>query len=227
MNINAIANSNKQAKKNKKEYFLFKDILLLLQHNIEQPVDIHNVCRRIEKNIPKKLFKDLDYIYVGKFEELDLRQVQSAYLRGAIYISSQNLTEESLYEAIIHELGHSTEEMYRESIYGDSELAAEFVGKRKKLRSILKAQELEYEDPMAFIRLEYNPQFDNFLYNVVGYDRLNQICTGLFPSAYGTTSLREYYANGFEYFYNGDREYLSKISPKLFSKISKLTKKAA
>jgi hypothetical protein len=45
---------------------------------------------------------------------------------------------------------------------------------------------------------------------------------GLFVSAYACTSLREYFANGFEEFYLGDRNYLNTISPKLYSKIKNL-----
>ena len=45
---------------------------------------------------------------------------------------------------------------------------------------------------------------------------------GLFNSPYGATSLKEYFANGFEAYYIGDRIYLSKISPYLYNKIENL-----
>lgn len=219
-----IFESNKKAKSSKKEFFIHGEVLLLLQEKMPD-LNIDSICKMVQKNIPKKLFRDLDYIYIGKFEELESREVQSAYLRGAIYITNQNQTEQSIYDCIVHELGHSIESVFRDLIYGDDEVAAEFIGKRKKLRSILRSQNLEFNEPLAFIRQEFNPQFDEFLYKTVGYDRLNQLTVGLFISPYGATSLREYFANGFEHFFNGDREYLEKISPKLFSKIIKLTKK--
>lgn len=220
-----ISNSAKKAKESKKEFFIYNDILLLLQEKLPN-IDISAVCKKVQKTIPKKLFKDLDYIYIGQFEELDAREVQSAYLRGAIYITSKNQTEDSIYNAIVHELAHSIESVFNELIYGDNEVAAEFISKRKKLRSILKTQNLEYEDPMFFLRQEYSPKFDEFLYKTVGYDRLSILTVGLFISPYAATSLREYFANGFEHYYNGDREYLEKISPKLSSKIFKLTKRS-
>lgn len=218
-----IYKSSKKAKQSNKEFFIHGEILLLLQEKLTD-IDIFSVCKRVEKNIPKRLFKDLDYIYIGNFEELEAREVQSAYLRGAIYITNKNQSEESIYNAIIHELAHSIENVFNEIIYGDKEVAAEFISKRKKMRSILKTQNIEYDDPMSFLRQEYNPKFDEFLYKIIGYDKLNQLLVGLFISPYASTSIREYFANGFEHYFNGDREYLHKISPKLSSKILKLTK---
>ena len=110
-------------------------------------------------------------------------------------------------------------------MYDDNEIAAEFVGKRKQLRTILKTNGHELKDPMLFIRTEYNPEFDNFLYDDVGYDKLNILSVGLFVSPYGATSLREYFANGFEHFYLHDPTYLEKVSPKLYKKIYALTSK--
>jgi len=45
---------------------------------------------------------------------------------------------------------------------------------------------------------------------------------GLFVSPYAATSLREYFAIGFEEYHLKDRVYLKKISPKLYFKIEEL-----
>lgn len=219
MNFNYLKN-----KKIKKEYFIHGDILLLVNDPLHESINVSLVKKKIEKNIPKKLFNNLDYIYIGNFDELKARDVQSAYLRGAIFINNEDQTEDSLYAAIVHELAHSIEETFRESIYGDDELAAEFVSKRKKLRTILKQENIIYPDSIAYIRTEYNPSFDKFFYETVGYDRLNQLIVNIFMSPYAVTSLREYFANGFEHFYLFDRDYLKTICPKLYTKISVLTK---
>ena len=65
---------------------------------------------------------------------------------------------------------------------------------------------------------------DNYLYKEVGYDRLNFIVSsyGLFTSAYPATSLREYFASGFEYYFLEDPSYLAKISPILYKKVEEL-----
>jgi hypothetical protein len=223
-NIKFIKNTFEKYQKTRKEYFIF-DVLAFINDPLPDDINFNNVKKRLEKTIPKKLFKEIDYIYVGDFPELKLRDVQSVYLRGAIYISNEQQNEDSLYASIVHELGHSIETVFGPKIYQDNEIAAEFIGKRKKLRSILKAQDIEYEDPNAFLRIEYSPNFDKFLYETVGYDLLNQLCVGLFVSPYGATSLREYFANGFEHYYLFDREYLGKVSPKLYNKLYSLTKK--
>ena len=46
---------------------------------------------------------------------------------------------------------------------------------------------------------------------MVGYDNLNNFTNGLFSSPYGATSLKEYFANGFEEFFLGNREHLKRI----------------
>ena len=73
-----------------------------------------------------------------------------------------------------------------------------------------------------FNELDYNKKFDEFLYKDVGYDKLIYMTMGLFASPYGATSLREYFANGFQFYLLKDPGYLSKISPKLYEKIENL-----
>jgi hypothetical protein len=67
--------------------------------------------------------------------------------------------------------------------------------------------------------VEYDSKLDLFLYKEIGYGNLCSMTMGLFVSPYGATSLREYFANGFEEFFSGDREYLKRISPELFNKL--------
>lgn len=223
-NLRSIIQSNEKMKKTRKEFFI-NDVLLFVNEPLPDEVNLLNVKKKLEKTIPKKMFANIDYIYIGDFPELKLRDAQSAYMRGAIYINNLDQTEDSLYKCIIHELAHSVETTFGNKIYEDNNVAAEFVGKRKQLRTILKTHGYELKDPSLFIRTELNPEFDNFLHKEIGYDTLNQLVVGLFCSPYGATSLREYFANGFEHFYLGDAGYLQKISPKLYSKILSLTSK--
>ena len=62
-------------------------------------------------------------------------------------------------------------------------------------------------------------ELDNFLFNELGYDNIIGLSTGLFSSPYSITSIREYFANGFQEYINGDRNYLKEISPNLYNKI--------
>ena len=68
---------------------------------------------------------------------------------------------------------------------------------------------------------EYDPDFDMFLYQKIGYGKLTNVMTGIFVTPYAATSLREYYATGFSEFYlhPETRDFLQKISPQLYKKI--------
>ena len=71
--------------------------------------------------------------------------------------------------------------------------------------------------------VEYRDAFDHFLYKEVGYPLLSSLTAGLFMSPYAATSLREYFANGFEWFFLKDQQtYLKQISPVLYNKLDKL-----
>ncbi len=65
---------------------------------------------------------------------------------------------------------------------------------------------------------------NNYIYNKVKYDRLNMIMAtyDIFTSAYPATSLREYFASGFEFYFLEDPSTLMEISPVLFKKIEEI-----
>ena len=69
---------------------------------------------------------------------------------------------------------------------------------------------------------EYSWKFDEFLLKDIGYEKISMNIQDLFLSPYAVTSLREYYAIGFEEYFLGDKGYLKKISPILFLKINLL-----
>ena len=81
----------------------------------------------------------------------------------------------------------------------------EFLAKRYKLYQILKAH--DYKGPKEeFLNSNFSQQLDDFAFKVVGYERLEFFTLGLFPSTYSVTSLREYFATGFEiYFLEGPK----------------------
>ena len=83
----------------------------------------------------------------------------------------------------------------------------------------LRSHGLKKIPPQAFANTEYDIKFDEFLYKKVGYSTLESHINGLFVSPYAVTCLREYWATGFEEYFLGDREYLKKISPRLYKKI--------
>ena len=80
-----------------------------------------------------------------------------------------------------------------------------------------------YNLPVISVRNLYKYKvIDDFLYQDVTYETLWQLVPGIFPSPYAVTSLREYWAKGFEQFYMGQQESLRETSPVLFSKLMQI-----
>ena len=221
---NYIKASVKRAQKLLKEHALFDSIQLVIKDPFQEDIDVETVFSTIENRIPQFLLRDLDIIYVGQFPQLKARNVESAFMNGAIFISNLIVDSDTLLKSIIHEMAHNVESVYGADVYGDHDIIEEFISKRKRLQDILEAQKL-YCDPRLYIQMDYSKTFDDFLYKTVGYDRLAQLTTKLYVSPYAATSLREYFANGFEhYFVDENPKYLRSVSPKLYSKINSLTK---
>ena len=160
-------------------------------------------------------------VYIGQFEEFKERETNAAYKDGALYITNEQSDEDDMIDDIVHEMAHACEETYHSLIYTDGKIQNEFAGKRKRLYEILKAEEykIDIED---FLNIEHSNDFDTFLYQEVGYDKLTFFVMGLFVSPYGATSYREYFANGFEHYFLTDLQYVKTISPAVYEKIDGL-----
>ena len=177
------------------------------------------------RSVPSHFLEYVDTIIVGHFEFLDDRDLDALYNDGSIYISSKNKEGElDIVDDIIHEIAHAVEENNLLEIYGDGQIEREFVGKRRRLFFLLKEngfdKEVEFYD---FEKVDYEEPFDIFLYQEVSYALLENLTSGLFCSPYGATSLREYFANCFEYyFFNKDHSEVKMLSPEVYRKIRKL-----
>ena len=216
--------SARLAQKTLKEYTLFEDIQIVFKDRFQEDIDLDSVFKAIENRIPRHLLRDLDIIYVGDFPQLKARNVESAFMNGAIFISNLIADADTLLKSIAHEIAHNVESVYGAETYGDHKVIEEFISKRKLLKDILENQKL-FCDERLYIQFDYSKTFDEFLYKTVGYDKLAQLTTKLYISPYAATSLREYFANGFEhYFVDENPKYLKSVSPKLYNKISSLTK---
>ena len=126
-----------------------------------------------------------------------------------------------LIDDLIHEIAHAVEKEYGSYIYNGA-LEREFLGKRRRLYSVLKAEGYPIS-PVFKIKMEYDKGIDMFLYKEVGYVKLNNLVNGLLPSAYAATSLREYFAICFEEYFLGNVTYLKKICPVAYRIIQTLT----
>lgn len=221
--INYIKNSIEKFLIERKQFSVFDNAVVTVVNkpkNIRLPV----VFNKLQGAIPLEIVKDLDGIYIGEFAAMKEREIESFFDDGYIFITNQFEDEKKMIEALIHEIAHCVEKSFTNFIYSDGKLKEEFLGKRKTLYRILNQHikpKIGLED---FLEIDYREEFDNFLHKDIGYDKLASLTSGLFPSPYSATSLREYFAIGFEEYFTGDINNLKKISPNLFNKINSLTK---
>lgn len=196
--MNKIVERIKENQKRNFEYTLLGTIPIFVKDQITNGVNIEAVISELEKlfsKIPKNL---VNSIIVGHHPLFDKRKINAFYLDKNIYISNIQDNIADMIDDIVHEYAHVIEEAYYDEIYGDGEIEKEFLSKRLLLKQILKhydSDALKYD----FEETEYNKEFDNYLHNVVTYEKINNLTNyGLFINPYAATSLREYFATGFE-----------------------------
>mgnify|MGYP003116436143 CR=1 FL=1 len=202
-------------------YYSFNNMDLYVMNPLPNDVDIASVLSTVANRIPLHLCQGVDVVYVGQFKDLKKREINAMFQDGAIYVTNEQDDNDDFIDDIVHEIAHSVEAEHPNLIYEDGKLFTEFMGKRKRLYSILKTHKYNI-DPIFKTRPEFNKEIDQYLYKVVGYEMLNTLTIGLFPSAYASTSMSEYFATGFEDYFIGDRKGLKKDCPVLFSKLEQL-----
>tara|TARA_B100000035_G_C21022430_1_gene564637 strand:+ start:480 stop:1157 length:678 start_codon:yes stop_codon:yes gene_type:complete len=216
-----IQESVRRAKRLKDQYQM-NGVTVFIKDSLPEEVDPDFVFNYIGSRIPLYLTSNIDMIYVGQFPEMKERDINAFYENDAIYVTNEQDDEMDMIEDIVHEISHAVEHYNREVIYGDGKLQREFIAKRKRLSALLSQK---YNVPGDFnINFEYDRAIDDFLYREVGYDILNQVSVGIFPSAYAATSLSEYWAKGFEELFIGDQASLKQLCPILYAKMVLLIK---
>ncbi len=206
--------------KKQKEYYLHGYIPIFIKDGpLHDEVDIEKLIKELESRLPVIFLKNVDVIYIGEFAEADGKN--AVYTDGGIYVTNEEPTTYDMLEDVIHEVAHAVEETQGDLIYGDDTLQKEFLGKRLRLKSILDAN--GYQVPEKYYtNIEYSEAFDEFLSDTIGYPTLLTLTMGLFASPYGATSLKEYFANGFEKYYLGSGKLVKDVSPILYNKITNL-----
>ena len=216
--------SLRQAIKNQeqqKRRFTWNGIEIFIKDPILNPeVELNTVLDKINQRIPAHLFQNVDTMYIGQFDFFKERDINAMYENSAIFVTNEQDDIDDMADDIVHELAHSVEETYRDFVYSDGNLEREFIQKRKQLYSILQSEEVPNLELGQFMHPYYNRQFDDFLDNEIGYPLLDMLSSNIFYSPYAATSLREYFANGFEAFYLfQETDFLQKFCPVLFEKL--------
>jgi hypothetical protein len=221
--IDYIKESNKKAQ-DRNEYMLF-NVPVYVINKFPSNIKINNILDSVKDIINKKYLDGLETIYIGDFKDLNRRDIQSMLKDDAIWISSNNvknvITEPLVVENIIHEIAHLLEEKYQSQIYGDGKLEREYNSKKNRLFHLLKNEGYDI-DLGLFFSDDMLKEFDNFLYKVVGYDKISLLTAGLFLSPYSITTVREYFATGMLDYLTDNESYMKEISPVLYSKIKNI-----
>jgi len=216
-------NESMNKSKSLKDKYSLHDIEIFIKDQFPESINMDFVLKYIKARIPYELLRGVDMIYVGKFKHLEDRDANAVYQDGAIYITNDQDDDMDLIDDIIHEIAHSVEELYGHGIYDDGAIQREFLGKRKRLFADLKANDYNPPEEMQF-KTEYIQKIDDYLYKDVTYDAMWHFVGGLFPSPYAATSVREYFARGFEEYTMDNKKELKQVCPVLYSKIEALYK---
>jgi hypothetical protein len=209
-----------QAKKPRQYNLGHIEVIVVNPH--PDDVDTRAAISMSLSKIPKYLSRNISKIKIGNFKELVDRSIQAMYSDGEIILSNEHLTVEDIVDDIVHEVAHSVEEFRSRELYSDKKIENEFLEKRKKLW--IKLGRTDFRIPLSrLLDTQYSKQLDDFFYKTVGYPILRALSSDLFYSPYAATSLREYFANGFEaFFMREDLSRLKSISPELYKKITNL-----
>lgn len=213
--------SNAKLYKNPTGGFGAFGIRFYIKEPVQQTVNVKECIEFVFSSIPKKVYSNVKSVQIGKFPFLNKRHLQAMYKDGIIYVTNEHEDNKSLISDIVHEISHALEDEKSNEIYGDGLVASEFIEKRKSLYRLMSANNLvgDRVSEKHFLETKYSPMFDQFLYSVIGYDRLWQYTNGLFVSPYAATSLGEYFANGFENFFINDIFIVKKTCPQVYNKL--------
>ena len=186
-------------------------------------VDLEAVVSQLEAKLPDHLRDGVEMIIIGQFDEFAERDINAFYKDGALYVSNFQTDNDDLLDDLIHETAHSVEEQYGMEIYADQKIKNEFLRKREHIYNILSKMNMA-TDKQRFMDTEYEQEFDEYLFNDVGYDKLSEILKAFVVSPYAATSLREYFATAFTEFYlhPDSHNYLKKVSPEVYKKLVEL-----
>lgn len=196
-------------------------ISVYIKEPVAPHIDMRNCFSYVLQNMPRYLFQNVRGIHVGQFPFLKKREVDAVFKDGIIYISNEQENDADIITDLVHELAHACEELYNHDLYDDGHIRNEFLHKREKLYHILNSSGLlaQHIGKEKFLQTKYSPDFDGFLYQTVGYEKLGSLTQGLFISPYAATCLREYFANAFENFFINDINIVRSLTPNIYHKL--------
>tara|TARA_R110000765_G_scaffold243987_1_gene346332 strand:+ start:108 stop:773 length:666 start_codon:yes stop_codon:yes gene_type:complete len=205
----------------KSSYHKYSSIEVFINDPLPDNIELNSVFSFINERIPSYMLDLIDVVYIGQAPELEDRSINAMYSNGAIYLTNAQDNEQDMIDDIVHEIAHALEDSYGQEIYATGEIKEEFLSKRRILERVLLYMDYD-TDSYDFDRVEYNMKFDFFLHQEIGYSIIEPITAGTFVTSYAATSLREYFATGFEDYYLNSGRDIKAISPSVYAAIDKL-----
>jgi len=183
--------------------YSFKNIKILIYS--KSSINWKNVLYNLQKI--EKYLKNINFIYFGKFQNLKNNNNVSEYKNNSIIISNQINDDINFLKCIIHECIHSFVDVF-EKINFFEHAKKEYLEKKK-----IVLNKLHDPDNDHFVNfVYYNKQFDEYLMNI-GYNKLQTLIKGKFPTPYSMTSFIEYVAICAEEFFFDDGLTIEKLCP--------------
>ena len=146
-------------------------------------IDVEKTFKKVNLFIPQNIISIIDVVYIGDFSFLNDRNINAMYKDGGVYISKEQDNEKDLIDDFVHELAHAVEEEHGDFLYADEEIKNEYFGKLKKLKNYLAFEGYDIRN-VNFFNTNYDKDFDSFLLNDIGYDKLRYFIDGLFLAPY-------------------------------------------
>lgn len=201
--------------------FSLAGLRVYIKEPVRNDIDIKKSLLYVLDNMPRNLYSNVKSVQIGQYPFLRKREVDAVYKDGVIYLSNDQENEMDIISDFVHEISHAFEEQHGEQLYEDKTIENEFLSKRETLYRLLETRNLVTYPVKreSFYKLKYDMAFDNYLYHIIGYDKLNSLTSGLFISPYAATCLREYFANAFENFFINDVYIVKKYSPNVYNKL--------
>jgi hypothetical protein len=201
------------------EYLLFNSIPIIIKDKLTNNIDIKSLIKSIENALPYSFRKLINSIIILDDPIFSQRKINAFYHNNTLFISNNQDDENDILDDIVHEYSHALEEKFEEKIYFDGSIKDEFISKRMQIERILRTSGYDTKN-YDFKEISYNKSLDNLFLNVIGYNKFQSLTKyRLFINPYAATSLREYFATGFEEYILGDHKELEVISPKLYKKL--------
>ena len=120
-----------------KDVYNLNGINVIVKDHLPENVDLEFSLNYISARVPFYLTQNIEIIYIGKFPEMEERDINAFYENDAIYVTNEQDDEMDMIEDIIHEISHAVEHYNQEFIYGDGRVQKEFMAKRDRLSRLL------------------------------------------------------------------------------------------